>query len=133
MRLHVALVCCLLLSACSAVPPTSPADASSPGNAADAEVIYATEAQAQARCPNFTTVMGWAHYPAEAAARGMYRGEAVIAFTIRSSGQVEDVRTIRASHPIFAASAMAVVSQYRCNAFVGKEVNVQVPFSYAVR
>ena len=138
------LLPCLLLSACSAAPPTPPAETTRPYPATvealkndpslrDARVLAATEEQAKTRCTNYSSVMGSAYYPRAAAAQGMFRGDAVIAFTITPTGQLANIRALRASHPVFAEAAVDVVSQYKCTPTGGKELNVVVPFSYVAR
>jgi protein TonB len=57
------------------------------------------------------------------------RGEALIQFTLTASGEVKDVKTVRASHPIFARNSTRIVSEYKCNG-QGRDVIVQVPFGY---
>src|SRR5215218_4618624 len=92
---------CLLLSACSTVPSTAPIEAvgAAPGST---QPIPQTEAQAIARCSNYESVMGSAHYPAQAVAQGLSSGSATIAFNITATGELANIRAVRASHPVFA-------------------------------
>jgi protein TonB len=80
-------------------------------------------------CSNFSAVMGDAAFPKEAIRQGIEKGDAVIQFTLGANGEVKDVRTIRASHPIFARNSIRLVGEYKCRG-QGHDVLVQVPFGY---
>jgi periplasmic protein TonB len=80
-------------------------------------------------CSNYTTVMGDAGFPREAARQGIDKGEAVIQFTLSANGDIRDVKALRASHPIFARNSIRIVSEYKCQG-QGRDVVVQVPFGY---
>lgn len=80
-------------------------------------------------CANYTTVMGEIAYPREALRQGIDRGEATIQFTLTAAGEIKDVKSIRASNPIFARNSISIVSKYKC-AGQGREVLVTVPFGY---
>ena len=99
-------------------PPAAPAPAAPPAPVSAAVV-----------CSNFSAVMGDAAFPKEAIRQGLEKGEAVIQFTLGANGEVKDVKTIRASHPIFARNSIRLVGEYKCQG-QGREVLVQVPFGY---
>jgi len=80
-------------------------------------------------CSNYTTVMGDAGFPREAARQGIDKGEALIQFTLSANGEIKDVRALRATHPIFAKNSIRIVSEYKCQG-QGRDVVVQVPFGY---
>ena len=73
--------------------------------------------------------MGEAAFPREAMRANLEKGEALIQFTLGANGEVKDVKAIRSTHPIFARASMRLVSEYKCQG-QGREVVVQVPFSY---
>lgn len=80
-------------------------------------------------CSNYSTKMGEAVFPREAIRQGLEKGEALIQFTLSASGEIKEVKTLRASHPIFARNSARIVSEYKC-AGQGRDVIVQVPFGY---
>jgi protein TonB len=80
-------------------------------------------------CSNFAAVMGDAAFPKEAVRIGLEKGDALIQFTLGANGEIKDVKTVRASHPIFARNSIRLVGDYKCQA-QGREVLVQVPFGY---
>jgi protein TonB len=80
-------------------------------------------------CANYATVMGEAAFPREAQRANLEKGEALIQFTLTANGEVKDDKAIRSTHPIFARASMRLVSEYKCQG-QGREVVVQVPFSY---
>ena len=53
----------------------------------------------------------------------------MIQFTLGAGGEVKDIKTIRASHPIFARNSIRLVGEYKCKG-QGRDVLVQVPFGY---
>ncbi len=73
--------------------------------------------------------MGDAAYPPEALRAGIDKGEALIQFTLDPSGQIKDIKVVRALHPIFARSSVRIVSEYKCQG-QGHDVSVLVPFAY---
>ncbi|MCE9657826.1 MAG: energy transducer TonB [Burkholderiales bacterium] len=83
-------------------------------------------------CSNFSTVMGDVAYPREAQRAGIERGEALIQFTLSPTGEVKDIKVIRASHQIFARNSVRIVGEYKCQP-QGREVTVQVPFGYKLQ
>ena len=99
-----------------APPATAPVSAPAPVSAA---VV----------CSNYTTVMGDAGFPREAARQGIEKGDALIQFTLTASGEVKDIRALRSSHPIFARNSIRIVGEYKCQG-QGRDVVVQVPFGY---
>ncbi len=99
--------------------PTAPA----PAPAAPATVSAAVA------CSNYNTVMGDAGFPKEAIRQGLERGDALVQFTLSPNGEIRDVKAIRASHPTFARASTRIVGEYKCQG-QGREVIVQVPFSY---
>jgi protein TonB len=80
-------------------------------------------------CSNYTTVMGDAGFPREAARQGLDKGEAEIQFTLTANGEIKDVKAVRATHPIFARNSIRIVSEYKCQG-QGRDVVVRVPFGY---
>jgi len=46
-----------------------------------------------------------------------------------ANGEVKDIKTIRATHPIFARNSIRLVGEYKCQG-QGRDVLVQVPFGY---
>ena len=80
-------------------------------------------------CSNFTTVMGDASFPREAQRLGLEKGDALIQFTLTASGEIKDIKALRASHPSFARNSIRIVGEYKC-AGQGRDVIVQVPFGY---
>ncbi len=80
-------------------------------------------------CANFSTVMGDVEYPREALRAGIERGEAVMQFTLSPSGEIKDIKTIRASNPIFARNSARIIGTFKC-AGQGRDVLVTVPFGY---
>jgi periplasmic protein TonB len=80
-------------------------------------------------CSNFSTVMGDASFPREAQKLGLEKGEALIQFTLTASGEIKDIKSLRASHPVFARNSIRIVGEYKC-AGQGHDVIVQVPFGY---
>ena len=73
--------------------------------------------------------MGDAGFPREATRLGLEEGSAVIQFTLVASGDIRDIKAVSASHPIFAKASMRIVGEYKCKG-AGRDVTVQVPFSY---
>ncbi len=119
-------------STITASTPTPPAAANVTPMAPPAAPVAATPAapvSAAVVCSNFATVMGDAAFPKEAVRQGIEKGDAVIQFTLSAGGEVKDIKTIRASHPIFARNSIRLVGEYKCQA-QGREVLVQVPFGY---
>ena len=70
-----------------------------------------------------------ASFPREAQRMGLEKGEALIQFTLSASGEIKDIKSLRASHPIFARNSIRIVGEYKC-AGQGRDVIVQVPFGY---
>jgi len=104
-------------------PVAPPAPAPAPAPAAPAVV------SASVVCSNYSTKMGEAGFPRDAIRQGLDKGEALIQFTLTASGEIKDIKTIRASHPIFGRNSARIVSEYKC-AGQGRDVTVQVPFGY---
>ena len=117
----------------TAVPTPPPAPTLmapvAPPVAAPAPTAPAAPVSAAVVCSNYTTKMGEAVFPREAIRLGLSQGEALIQFTLTASGEVKDVKTLRATHPIFARSSARIVSEYKC-AGQGRDVIVTVPFGY---
>jgi protein TonB len=84
---------------------------------------------ASVACANYSKVMGEAGFPRDATRLGLEEGNALIQFTLGASGEIKDVKAVRASHPAFASASIRIVSAYRC-AGQGREVTVQIPFAY---
>lgn len=106
-----------------AIAPVAPPVTAPPAPPAPAVV------SASVVCSNYTTVMGDAGFPREAARQGIDRGEAVIQFTLTAGGEIKDIKAVRASHPIFARNSMRIVGEYKCQG-QGRDVVVTVPFGY---
>jgi protein TonB len=83
-------------------------------------------------CSNYQSVMGDVAYPREAQRAGIEKGEALIQFTLSPTGEVKDIKVIRASHQIFARNSVRIVGEYKCQG-QGREVTVQVPFGYKLQ
>jgi protein TonB len=105
------------------ITPTAPPVTAPPAPPAPAVVSAAVV------CPNYSTKMGEAVFPREAIRQGLEKGEALIQFTLTSSGEVKDVKALSATHAIFARSSIRVVSEYKCVG-QGQDVIVKVPFGY---
>ena len=73
--------------------------------------------------------MGDASFPREAQRLGLEKGDALIQFTLTASGEIKDIKALRASHPSFARNSIRIVGEYKC-AGQGRDVIVQVPFGY---
>ena len=73
--------------------------------------------------------MGDAGFPREAIRQGLEKGEALIQFTLTASGEIKDIKAVRASHPIFARNSIRIVGEYKCQG-QGRDVTVTVPFGY---
>lgn len=122
------------ITAVTPTPPPAPvviAPAPPPIVAAPAPPAPAPTAPVSAAvvCSNYATVMGDASFPRDAARAGLEKGDALIQFTLTASGEIKDVKTVRSSHPTFARNSMRIVGEYKCQG-QGREVVVQVPFSY---
>jgi protein TonB len=100
-------------------PPAPPARVVSPPAPVSAAVV----------CSNYAAVMGDAAYPRDARRAGIDKGEVLIQFTLAPSGQIKDIRVIRASHPIFARNSVRIVSEYKCHG-QDHDVPVLVSFGY---
>ena len=88
-----------------------------------------TTASAGVVCSNYASVMGDVAFPRDAQRQGIERGEATVQFTLTASGEVKDIKAIRASHPIFARNSVRIVSEYKCQG-QGRDLVVTVPFGY---
>ena len=80
-------------------------------------------------CSNYSAVMGEVAYPREAVRQGIDKGEALIQFTLTASGEIKDIKALRASNPIFARNSIRIVGEYKCTG-QGRDVIVTVPFGY---
>jgi len=83
-------------------------------------------------CSNYKQKMGDASFPRQAARAGLEKGEVLVQFTLGPGGEVKDVKALKSTHPIFARAAMQIVSEYKCQG-QGRDVVVQVPFSYRIQ
>jgi protein TonB len=110
-------------------PPPAPVAMAPVTQQAPAASAAAAPVSAAVVCSNYTTVMGDAGFPREAARQGLDKGEALIQFTLGANGEVKDIRAIRATHPIFARNSIRIVGQYKCQG-QGREVIVLAPFGY---
>lgn len=108
-----------------AIAPVAPPVVAPPAPPAPAPAVVS----AAVVCSNYTTVMGDAGFPREAARQGIDKGDAEIQFTLTANGEIKDVKAIRASHPIFARNSIRIVSEYKCQG-QGRDVVVRVPFGY---
>jgi protein TonB len=109
-----------------APPPPAPAPPAPPPAAPPAPPPTVTAGVA---CSNYTTVMGDAGFPREAIRQGLDKGEALIQFTLTASGEIKDIKALRASHAIFARNSIRIVGEYKCQG-QGRDVLVTVPFGY---
>ncbi|MGZ5654488.1 MAG: energy transducer TonB [Caldimonas sp.] len=109
-------------------PAPPPVAAAAPAPPAPAP----TTAAASVVCANYATVMGDVAYPREAQRQGLERGEATIQFTLTASGEIKDIKAVRASNQIFARNSMRIVSEYKCQG-QGRDVTVTVPFDYRLQ
>jgi len=100
--------------------------------AAPAPVAPPAPVSAGVVCSNYQSVMGDVAYPREAQRQGIEKGDALIQFTLSPTGEVKDIKVIRASHQIFARNSMRIVGEYKCQG-QGREVTVQVPFGYKLQ
>jgi len=116
------------ITATQSEPPPAPVPAAAPRAEAPAPVKAPT-VSASVACANYNKVMGEAGFPREALRKGLEKGDALIQFTLGESGEIRDVKALRASNPIFASNSMRIVTEYKC-AGQGREVVVQVPFAY---
>ena len=105
-------------------PPPVVATPAPPAPPAPAAVVTAGVA-----CSNYATVMGDVAFPREAVRAGIERGEAVMQFTLSASGEIKDIRAVRASNPIFARNSSRIISSFKC-AGQGQDVTVSVTFGY---
>ena len=81
-------------------------------------------------CPTYAKTMGDVAYPKDALRAGIERGEATIQFTVGANGEVKDVKTVRASNPIFARNSVRIVgTEFKCIG-QGQDVTVNVTFGY---
>ena len=120
------------ITATTPTPPPAPvtiAPAPAPVVAAPAPAPAPAVASAGVICPNYATVMGDSAFPREALRQGLERGEATIQFTVTASGEIKDVRTVRATNPIFARSSIRLVGEYKCTG-QGRDVSVTQTFGY---
>ncbi|MEO7056260.1 MAG: TonB family protein [Caldimonas sp.] len=111
----------------SPAPPAPPPPAPPPPAPAPPKTVTAGVA-----CPNYATVVGQTVYPVQARRDGLEAGSALIQFTLKANGQVTDIRTLRATHPVFARASRRVVAKLQCNG-QGHDVLVQVPFGYRLQ
>jgi protein TonB len=109
-----------------APPPPAPAPPAPPPAAPPAPPPTVTAGVASS---NYTTVMGDAGFPRDAIRQGLEKGEALIQFTLTASGEIKDIKALRASHPIFARNSIRIVGEYKCQG-QGRDVIVTVPFGY---
>jgi protein TonB len=110
-------------------PPTVMTPTPPPVAAAPAPAPAPATVSASVACSNYNTVMGDAGFPKDALRLGLERGDAVVQFSLSPTGEVRDIKTIRASHPAFGRASARIVAEYKCQG-QGREVIVQVPFSY---
>ena len=111
------------------VEPAPPAPQPQPQPAEPFVAPKPVKVSAAVACSNYAKLMDEAGFPREALRRGLERGEALVQFTLGEHGEIKDVKALQASHPIFAANSMRIVSEYKCTG-QGREVMVQVPFMY---
>jgi protein TonB len=110
-------------------PPATNITPIAPPVVAAAPAAAAPPVSASVVCANFTTVMGDAAFPKEAARQGLDKGEATIQFTLGPNGEIKDLKTVRASHPIFARNSIRLAGEYKCQG-QGRDVIVQQSFGY---
>ncbi len=107
----------------------APAPVAPPAPAAPPAPPAPVVATAGVICPNYATVMGDVAFPREALRQGIERGEATIQFTVTAAGEIKDVRSIRATNPIFARNSIKLVGEYKCTG-QGRDVTVTQIFGY---
>ena len=120
------------ITATTPTPPPAPvviAPAPPPVVAAPPAPPAPATASAGVVCSNYATVMGDVAFPRDAQRQGIERGEATIQFTLTASGEVKDIKAIRATHQIFARNSIRIVSEYKCQG-QGRDLVVTVPFGY---
>ena len=80
-------------------------------------------------CPNVQTVMGDSGYPREAQRQGIEKGNAIIEWTVTSSGEIKNPRAVSASNQIFARNSIRLIGAYKCVG-QGRDVVVRQEFNY---
>ena len=83
----------------------------------------------RAACTNYAKTMGDAAYPRDAIKEGLDRGEALIRFTVTSTGEIKDITAVSSTNRAFARAAITAVHDFKCNA-QGRDVVFEIPFSY---
>jgi protein TonB len=112
--------------ATSREPATAPAPA--PAAAAVAPAAAPQPVNVALACPNHMEVRSRLPYPAQAQRMGL-SGEVVMAFTVDTSGKIDDVTVVKSSNPLFNSAASNAVSQLHCLG-QGREVRVRVAFLF---
>lgn len=75
------------------------------------------------------------HFPTELKDKGI-SGRALISFTVDASGRVHDLQTVEATHPEFAESSLAAISEWRFSPgeIDGTPVNtrIEIPMMFTI-
>ncbi len=83
----------------------------------------------RAACTNYATVLGDSAYPRDAIREGLDRGEAVLRFTVASSGEIKDVTIVSSTNRIFARQAQVLLRDVKCAA-QGRDIIFELPFAF---
>ena len=113
-----------LLAGCSMPPPTIRSTAIVGRGRAIEEVSNA--------CPNAAQLLSTAGYPRQAAVTGIERGSVTMAFDVSPSGDVQNISVVNATNPIFAETAIATVSRFKCLP-VSEVLHLRIGFGYVLR
>ena len=111
-------------------PPAPPAAVPAPAPAPVAKPAAApAPVSAGIACSNYREVVGQAVFPRQARRQGLTEGDVLMQFTLTADGQIRDVKSVRATHRVFARASALVVQMFKCQG-QGRDVVVTVPFSY---
>jgi TonB family protein len=83
-------------------------------------------AQGLANIPSIDWCFGWSKPSSP-----VTDGTALVEFALTSSGEVNDIETVRMSHPIFSVAAVAAVKRLKCSAKTDR-VRVRMPFAFHI-
>lgn len=117
------------ITATTPTPPPAPVTIAPLPPVAAAPPAPAAPVRVGVVCPNVATVLGDSGFPVEAQRRGLDKGEAVIEWTVSTSGEIKDLRTVSTTNQIFAKNSIRLISSYKCVG-QGHDVLVRQAFSY---
>ena len=86
-------------------------------------------ASAKSACPNYAKAFGDSAFPRDAAREGIDSGEAVLRFTVSSSGEIKDVATVSQTNRAFGRAAQAILKEFKCIG-QGRDIIFELPFSF---